>query len=801
MNIRKKIFLFSIIMVLSAYVVLFKKTTLTIAIVGPMSGPCQSNGKAMVQGAALFQQTFEPKTVRRNIDIQLLVVDDQNDPRVAQEMAQKIVSNNNILCVLGHFNTKASIAGGEIYKQHKIPVITPSAISDSLIEDNEWYFRVIPGAAIQSLFAANLIKNELGVDNTELIVFDNQYGQDMANLFSNACNKLNLSIKKRILNLETFEDNLENMVLDYQSNDQPLVLFIATNAIRGAEIVSALKYPGANFTIVGGHMMAVPAFIDYLEKNSFQEYATPGYHSDGIYAVSPFLEEMGNDLSQLFKEQYLAKYGHDPSWVSFACFDAIKIALSVIEKTDFFQNQTIDQKREYLRHYLSRLTGDNKTIKGITGNISFNKSGDVIQPYYFGVYQRQKLISAFSQFQTIPQDTDVNLILDQVLDGQLIKVKDRYMRKTQIIYTGIDINEIKELNMAERTFNVDFYIWFRYKDAFDNPTHIKFENSTDRLSIESQLNPKFISKVFHKKKKDITIEAFRMIGTFKGNFNFRAFPFDKHILKIQFRHQTLSRDNVIYIPDLNGMDDVSELKKDLTKRSHALAGWNIKNVIYYQDRFINQSSLGDPDAFEAKNQIEYSRFNTEIHIMRKIVNYLIKNVFLILVLIVISYITYFIPADQFSIRISIGMSTLLTSAFSHIKLTNSIPVAYLLALEYTYFGVYAIATLSIIISVLVYKKYKIIDTSNSDEMITENARIMLKRLTIVGLLFHPLIVFISCILIPSVYILNPMDFKNVNITFMGCLICMMLFCMFFLRLKNTVRQVKTSQVGETDLGI
>ncbi|KPA18413.1 membrane protein containing Extracellular ligand-binding receptor domain protein [Candidatus Magnetomorum sp. HK-1] len=784
----KKLLLFTIlllIILLPVYFLLVKKDNLYIAIVGPMTGSAQLNGKAMVQGATIFQNAFQQNSSLQNYNLQLLVFDDHNDPEIAKDIAKKIAYNTKILFVLGHFDSKTSMIAGEIYKQNKIPVITASAIADNFIKSNEWYFRIIPGASIQAIFAANFIKNELHVDNVELIFIDDQYGLNMEKAFTKACKKLNLSIKRKVLQTENFDENLENMVLDFQSNDQPLVLFIATNDVQGAEIIAALKYPGANFSIVGCNLMAVPSFIEHLKKDSFQENATPGYHSDGIYVVSPFLIEIGNEHSQLFKEQFKSKYGNNPSYVSYAYYDAMKTVLSAVEHTEIYQYDDINQKRKCLRDYISNLKTDEKSIKGITGNIIFNKVGDVIRPYYFGVYQDQKIISAFSQFQTIPQNTDVNLILDQVLEGKLIKVKDRYMRKTQIIYTGIDINEIKDLNMPDRTFNADFYIWFRYKGNFDNAIHIEFENSVDKLSIRKDLNNSSISKVLHKKKGDITIQAFRISGRFKGNFNFRAFPFDTHTLAIHFRHRTLSRDKIIYIPDLSGMDQLDEIKKDLTKRSHALEGWTVTNAIYYQDQFVNESSLGDPEAFKSKNQIIYSRFNTEIHIMRKIVNYLIKNLFLILVLIVISYITYFIPADQFSIRISIGMSTLLTSAFSHIKLTNSLPVSYLLALEYAFFGVYAIATLSIIISVLVYKKYKIIENNNLDEHIIKRTKILLKKLTTLGLIFHPLIVLFSSILIPSVYILNPTDFKNVNTTFFACFIIMTLFCIFFLRLKDT----------------
>jgi len=785
-----KIILF-IIIVMSTLLALYffntKEHTLYVAIVGPMSGSAQKNGAAMIEGAMLYQKICKSEKYK-HLNIQLVIFDDQNDPEKARQIAHQIAQDDRILLVIGHYGSMTSQAAGLLYQKFEIPAITASATDENVIHQNNWYFRIIPGNDIQSIFVANFIKNELKLEQVEFLIVNDQHQLNIKKAFIHACNKLNLTIRTRVLNAATFDTQLENIVLDFQSNDHPIALFIVANAIQASEIVGTLKYPGSNITIVGCPDLATDTFIAHLNNISFQENATPGYHSDHIFAATPFLIEMGNEASQFFQDAYITEYGKTPSWVSYAYYDAIKTAVTAIARSDIFNTNDIHHQRKMIKDNLSGMKTKQRAINGITGDIVFNDKGSVETPYYFGVYQNQKLSSAFSQFQIIPQNTDVNQVLDQVLAGRLIKVKKRYMRKTEIVYTGIDMNEIKELNLTQRTFSANFYIWFRYKKHFAHAVDIEFENSLENLAISSNVNHPLITRVLYREKKDYSIQAFRVNATFKGNFNFRAFPFDTHKLVINFRHNKLSRDKVIYVPDLYGMDQYHEFKKELTQRSHALEGWTINNVIYYQDLFINESSLGDPDAFNSKNQIVYSRFNAEIMIKRKIVNYLIKNLFLIIVLIVISYITYFIPPDQFSIRISIGMSTLLTSAFSHIKMTTSIPVAYLLALEYSFFGVYAIATLSIIISVLIYKNYKLLELAKSDQE-TIRTNKLIKRLTMIGLLFHPIIVLFSSILIPSIYILNPTDSRKVNSVSITCLALMTLFCFFFTRIKEVKQRV------------
>jgi len=91
-----------------------------------------------------------------------------------------ICKNKNILIVLGHFSSSSSFEAGKIYQKMNIPAITASFMSDALINSNDWYFRVIPGASIQALFVANFIKKELKIETVELIITDDHYGFVMA---------------------------------------------------------------------------------------------------------------------------------------------------------------------------------------------------------------------------------------------------------------------------------------------------------------------------------------------------------------------------------------------------------------------------------------------------------------------------------------------------------------------------------------------------------------------------------------------------------------------------------------------
>ena len=60
----------------------------------------------------------------------------------------------------------------------------------------------------------------------------------------------------------------------------------------------------------------------------------------------------------------------------------------------------------------------------------------------------------------------------------------KYMYKTNVIYTGIKVNRISELDMNKLTCMLDFYLWFRYQGNID-VQDIEFVNAVEPIHLET----------------------------------------------------------------------------------------------------------------------------------------------------------------------------------------------------------------------------------------------------------------------------------------------------------------------------
>jgi len=761
------------------------KKTIYIGVMGPMTGKGRAYGKAMLKGINLCLKELKERGGLEKYNIKLVVQDDKNNSKNAPELAEKMANDGKAVMVLGHYFSSVSYAAGKVYKEKKLPAITASATSDNVTLENDWYFRIIPTNSFQGSFIANYVNKTLRKESASIIYDKDSYGVTLMESFEHAAGRLGMNIKKKWSfdhSSPTIDDDLEQITRELRAMDDPGMIFVATHSGEGVKIITSLKYPGTSYSIIGPDAFGGEAFIKYLREYP-QEKLIPGYYSDAIYTISPFIIDIANEKAQVFRHNFVKKYNEEPSWVTAGYYDAMSLAIHAIENAGLSgEEDQIARDRYRIKEFLSGMTSPENGYEGVNGNIHFNVDGDFDKPLAVGVYKNQRLISTLTQYQLITDLNTVENMLKEILEGNIILIDGKFMNKTKLVYTGLDINTISDLSIKNSSCVIDFYLWFRFEGEFDD-SNLEFVNSVDPLTLGRP--------VIEDKTGNLTTRAYRLKAPFKINFQFHEYPFDKQTLQIQFRHVKQTRDKLIYISDILGM----RLKNSKKKRFSALSSWTTDSIMFFQNIITNNSTLGVPKFFNSRNSIKYSQFNAQIKIKRRIVSFLIKNLILIFVMIMISYVTYYIPADVFPIRISIGMSTLLTTAFSHIKLSQEIPVGYILAIEHTFFSVYGLAALSILMSVLIFKQYKRTEGENIPDEVKKDAWKKIWLFSITGRIVHPLIVIVISFVLYYVYVLEKTNVGTV-LTIIFTSLLGIAGLIFLLARKAKSRKIKTALINQ-----
>lgn len=709
-----------------------EKNTIFLAVVGPMTGNDQENGKIMRQSTQLYVDQINRQGGIHGQPVKLLVYDDQNKPKLSKSIALEIATKTPALLVIGHQNSSTSLAASPLYQQYGLPAITGSATADEVTQRNDWYFRTIFTTSDQGALLANYINKILKYETACLIFDQDAFGTALATAFVHATQKLGMTVKCQwsFKNSEanSVEESINQMVTTLQANPEPTVIFLAVHISEGAKIVVALKQLH-QVQIVGPNSLAGNAFIEEL-RHSPQERSQPGYYSDGIYIASPYLSDIAGERAQQFEEAYITKYQEEPLSYEATYYDATIMALHAIETTQA-SNPTLNltERRAQVKQGLDQLTSPASSVEGVTGTLYFDENRNIVRPIPIGIYKEGKPAVAMNQFQPLTNLKSIDNLLDEVLDNNIILINGKFMHKAQVVYTGIDFNDISDFDLKNSTFTTNFYLWFRFTGQIDDSA-IEFINVTDY---------KLGTPILVSEDDGITTRTYRLKAKFKGNFDFHDYPLDRQILPIQFRHSKLTKEQLIYVVDTLGMQQAQKTGKEIAqqfenKKVSSINGWQINQVHFFQDTKKNDSTLGVPKLFKTPQSIEYSRFNVAIQMERHLMSFILKNLLAAFFLVVVGYLSFFIPISGLATRLGIGTTLFLTTSVFHLKLASElVNIDYPVLMEYFYYMLYLLSIFIIVATIAaayIYEEKKTTDC------------LLMKRLDWFGKIVYPLAIII-----------------------------------------------------------
>lgn len=154
---------------------------LVIAVVGPMSGQYSDYGSTAKAGAEYALNEKKEAFKQLGFDLQLSTQDDQADPKQGVAVAQMLISDPNVVGVVGHVTTGATITAAAQYEQDSLAMVSPSATGSDLTEQgNKIVHRICARDDQQGSKAAIFAKNQLNIKSAYLIHDKQAYGQGLA---------------------------------------------------------------------------------------------------------------------------------------------------------------------------------------------------------------------------------------------------------------------------------------------------------------------------------------------------------------------------------------------------------------------------------------------------------------------------------------------------------------------------------------------------------------------------------------------------------------------------------------------
>ncbi|MCW2241057.1 ABC transporter substrate-binding protein [Azospirillum canadense] len=533
---------------------------LTLAVVGPLSGPDASLGLALRKGAALRADAINAAGGIGGRPVVLKPFDDEGDKGKSLEIAQRIANDPAVIAVLGH-SPDATDSATAIYTQKRIPLVAPRPlVRPADAAPSPWLFSINLDRANETRFLANYVRNVVGEPTVAVVREDSEQAAALAGQFDTILQRFGT----KLVSQWTFAPgrggagSLPALAQTVKEKMPTGAVVVIGSAVDSARVVVALRDAGVRNLIAGTSEMATAAFRAEIvaQAQANPKALTPEAYGHGLLVSSPVLFDTANERAQRFYGQYVKHFNAVPDWAAALGADGVDLIAGAIGKT-------LPASGKPDGDALRRAMGDHgraeTAFQGTVGTWTFDAKSQATLPVMMATYNGLNPVAALTQLQPI-REAGVSNFLEEVTRGRALYVNDRFMYKTDVIYTGVQLHEIRDLNPDKNEATLNATVWFRFRGAF-NPADVVFTNAVKPIEL---------GKPYREERGEVTTYvAYKVEGRFALNFSDQRPPYGSHAVGVSFRHRTQNRNNVMFVTDVLGMSLVDT--NDFAEKLKAMA--------------------------------------------------------------------------------------------------------------------------------------------------------------------------------------------------------------------------------------
>lgn len=165
-------------------------STIRIGEVGSMTGSEATFGMSTHRGILLAVKQVNDSGGINGKKVEVIALDDQGKPEEAATAVTKLITQSNVVAILGEVASSRSLAMAPIAQQHKVPMITPSSTNPKVTEQGDFIFRVCFIDPFQGTVMARFASENLKTKKVAILRdVKNDYSVGLASYFTETFKK------------------------------------------------------------------------------------------------------------------------------------------------------------------------------------------------------------------------------------------------------------------------------------------------------------------------------------------------------------------------------------------------------------------------------------------------------------------------------------------------------------------------------------------------------------------------------------------------------------------------------------
>jgi branched-chain amino acid transport system substrate-binding protein len=330
---------------------------ITIGIMAPRTGVYVNLGDSLHNGAMMAYKKAIPEFAKLGFNLRVSVFDDKGTADFALEQSKKLVIDKSLLIVMGPTLSDSGLAMMPSMNLRHLAMVSPFAIDDDLTKRRySNFFRIVPRAETFTQAESDFVLNTLQVASVYVINDGTQLGRDRSKLLIKYFNRNKATVSDAwTINPDTNFDTLAQKVLATKA--QSVHMAVSQYTVSGG-MVNALRTVG----------YTGPIFTSAVLNPAFQKLV--GKNLEGLYFINNLATLAAFPRTKEFVVEYQKEYGSEPITTAILGYDAMDVCIEALLKT----LRATDNKlptRQQVEDNVGKVS-----FQGLTGNISFVKTGD-----------------------------------------------------------------------------------------------------------------------------------------------------------------------------------------------------------------------------------------------------------------------------------------------------------------------------------------------------------------------------------------------------------------------------------------
>lgn len=327
---------------------------------GPLSGDLAQFGVSGLSALKLLEEETNRKGGVLGRELRFIFEDDRCSPDIAASVADKLIFDD-VIGVIGHYCSAATLAAVDIYKEAEIIVISPASASRFLTNEGRYpnFFRTIHCETAEMERMYSFLVNELGYSSLA-VVYSGDWGWQQKEIFQEIKAASDSAGKIDVKMVDASREVMQ-VYIDIVDSGAEGAIFFGTPE-EGAEIVRSLREYSITIPFVFGEASMGEGFIGIIGENT-----------ESIYATAP-ADPKGNRLAAELEKKFWENLGYAPGPFAFEVYAAGQALLSAVERAG---NVDYGAVRKALQE---------NTVETPLGAISFDMKGE-LRRYDYRIYQ------------------------------------------------------------------------------------------------------------------------------------------------------------------------------------------------------------------------------------------------------------------------------------------------------------------------------------------------------------------------------------------------------------------------------